>query len=65
MADEWVSVTPLAVSRDRREWSSTVQRLLLHLRDAAIDGLPVLLQAGSSDLDVVSFVDGDPAVDRV
>lgn len=65
MADEWVSVASQSVSRDRRAWSSTIQGFLLHLRDAAIEGLPVPLQADSSALDVVSFVDGDSAVDRV
>lgn len=65
VADAYVSVTSQRVSRDRREWSSTIHRLLLHLQDASIEGLPVPLQAESPDQDVVSFVEGESAVDVV
>lgn len=65
MADEWVAVTSRTVSRARREWSSTIHRLLVHLQESAIEGIPVPLPADSPAQDVVSFVEGDSAVDVV
>lgn len=58
MADEFVSVTSKSVSRDRRDWSATVHRLLSHLVDAKLNGLPVPLAEQSPELDEVSYVEG-------
>lgn len=65
MADECVSVTSTSVSRDRRDWSTTVHRLLSHLAAAGLDGLPVPLAEQAPELDEVSFVEGTTAVDVV
>lgn len=65
MADEYVSVTSKSVSRERREWSTTIHRLLSHLTDAGLDDLPIPLHAESPDLDEVSYVEGTTAIDVV
>lgn len=65
MADEFVSVTSRSVSRDRRDWSTTVHRLLSHLAAAGLEGLPVPLAERSAERDEVSFVEGTTAVDVV
>ncbi|MGP9680546.1 phosphotransferase [Brachybacterium sp. AOP3-A1-3] len=65
MADEFVSVTSKSVSRDRRDWSATVHRLLSHLAGAGLDGLPIPLAEQSPELDEVSYVEGATAIDVV
>lgn len=65
MVDELVGVGAEAVTRRRREWSASTHRLLSHLADTGIDGLPKPLPSEDPAVEAVSYVVGDPLVSAV